>query len=600
MKPFWKTFFASGLSTLIIGLVLIFIFIGALMAALGSFGDKYFGDPKPMSIKKNSILHIKFDKDIGERSFSKFDASSFQMINKMGIDEIKSGIKAAKEDEKIKGIFLDITSVSARPATIEELREVVIDFKTSGKFVVAYSEMYTQGAYYLASVADEIYLYPTGMLELKGMGTEMMFFKGAFDKLDVNVQVIRGSNNKFKSAVEPFMYEKMSGANREQVERFLTSMWNHIAQNIASDRKLTLEKVNEIAGGLLVRKAEDAQTHGLVDGLKYYDEIIDMLKAKAEMDEKAKDLNLVNFNKYARKAHRKELKANTKKKQYVAVVYAVGGIESGKGDAETIGSETIAKAIRDARLNDSVKAIVLRVNSPGGSALASDVIWREVLLAKQAKPFIVSMGDLAASGGYYISCAADRIFAQPNTITGSIGVFGVIPSLEKTMKNKLGITFDRAQTHPYSVFSMNKDLTPEEIGIIQQGVDDIYNVFMKRVADGRDKTIAEVDSVGQGRVWTGNDALNLGLVDEIGGINKAIAFAAEKAGLDDFGILPYPKAKDNKLAEILEQIEETENIEAESKAGSIDRELLKQIKQLREISRYSGIQARMMYDFDFK
>lgn len=600
MKSFWKTFFASGLATFFVGLLLIVVFIWMLSSTLGGFGEKYFGEPKLMGVKENSVLHLKLDKAIGERSFAKFDTYSFQMINKLGLDEIKSGIKAAKKDDKIKGIFLDVSELQARQASVEEIREALQDFKTSGKFVVAYSEIFTQTAYYLAAVADEIYIYPTGIVELKGLGSELMFFKGALDKLDVKLQIIRGTNNKFKSAVEPFMNESMSDANRQQVERFLNSMWGHMSGNIAVDRGLTVEKVNEIAQGLLVRNAKDAQSYGLVEGLKYYDEIVDLLKEKVGVEEEKKSLNLVGFNKYARKAHKKEVRANEKKKEHIAVIYAVGGIQSGKGDAESIGSETTAEAIREARLNDSIKAIVLRVNSPGGSALASDVIWREVLLAKAAKPIIVSMGDVAASGGYYISCAADRIFAQPNTITGSIGVFGVVPCLEKTMKNKLGITFDRAQTHPHAIFSLNRELTEQEVAMIQQEVDNIYDTFKKRVDDGREPitSVAQVDSIGQGRVWTGSDALALGLVDELGGLNKAIHYAAERAELKDYGVVEYPKAKKNKLIELLEKIEEAEGIDA--KSNSLDKELIQAIQQLRELSKYTGIQARMPYEFHFR
>lgn len=589
MKPFWRSFFASSLAVLLIGgILVIFLVVGVSSAVSG------LTEQKPFRIEDNSILHMELKEPISEKSYAEFDQAAFNLKQGFGLREIKHGLKEAKTDDKIKGLLLNLTSVPAGMATIEEIRNSIVDFKSSGKFVYAYSEIYSQGAYYISTVADKLLIYPEGVLDFKGLGGELMFLKGAIDKLGVDVQIIRGSNNKFKSAVEPLMYDSMSPANREQTMTYMNALWGQILTGIQSSRGISVDKLNEVADSLYLRTAGDAVDYKFIDEIAYEDELYDQLREKAGI-EKEDDLNLLSFKKYCSKKTKKYDIKNKRKDKNIAVVYAVGGIESGKGNATTIGSETIAKAIREAREDENIEAIVLRVNSPGGSALASDVIWREAVLAKETKPFIVSMGDVAASGGYYISCAADRIYAQPNTITGSIGVFGVIPNIGPMMKEKLGVTFDRVQTNHHSVMTINKALTDEEKLIIQQGVDDIYDDFTQKVADGREGLDqAGVDSIGQGRVWAGTDALRIGLVDELGGIDDAVAYAAEKAGInsDEIMIDVYPKQEENQLMELLDALE-SEDFDAKINLVSRFESFLQTVEK---VSSMEGVQARMPFE----
>ena len=431
MKPFWRNFWASSLAFVITGIILIFAFFIILFGMISNAFDDNFGflEGKPLEYKENTVLHLDINDLITEKSYSSFNSSSFSVDKAVGIREIKIALNAAKSDKKIEGILMDMSELKAGMASLEEVRNALIDFKESGKFLIAYSENYTQKSYYLATVADEIYVFPEGMVEFRGLGAELMFFKGMIDKLGVDVQIIRGTNNKFKSAVEPFMLDKMSDANRKQTMTYLNAIWDQMLKGVSETRGISIEELNTISDSVYVRNAETAVQYKLVDGTKYEDEIITMICDKAGI-KKEEDFKMVDFSKYAFFQAKKFDKKIKKDDKNIAVIYAVGSIESGKGNNSTMGSETVAKAIREARLDDDIKAIVLRINSPGGSALASDVMWRETILAKQTKPFIVSMGDVAASGGYYIACAADKIYAHPNTITGSIGVFGVLPNFD--------------------------------------------------------------------------------------------------------------------------------------------------------------------------
>ena len=587
MKPFWRSFWSASLAIFLIGGTLIALLLVGVGGAISGLSET-----TPFVVKENAVLHMKLDAKISEVSYAEFDQTSFSLDQGFGLREIKIGLEAAKSDDKIKGVFLNVTNLSAGMATTEEIRDAIIDFKSSGKFVYAYSEFYSQKAYYLSTAADKVYLFPAGMLEFKGLGAELMFLKGAIDKMGVDVQIIRGSNNKFKSAVEPLMYDSMSVANREQTMTYISALWNQMLIGVNEKTGVSANMLNEIADSMYVRSSKTALSYKLVDELIYEDELLAMFKEESGT-KKGKDLNLVSFKKYASKKAKKSDRKN--KNSNIAVVYAVGGIESGKGNAATIGSETIAGAIREAREDDEIKAVVLRVNSPGGSALASDVIWREVVLTQKAKPIIVSMGDVAASGGYYIACAADKIYAQPNTITGSIGVFGIIPNIGPALKKNFGITFDRVQTNHHSVLSLNKALTDDEKRLIQLGVDDIYNDFTQKVADGREGLEqADVDSIGQGRVWSGTDALRIGLVDELGGIDAAVAYAAQQAniGADDIKIGVYPEQKENKLLELMESLGD-EEVSAEA---SLRLKLETFIQSVDKIISTQGIQARMPFD----
>ena len=438
MKSFFKYFFATIAAIIFLNVVVI-----AIIAAIGSAADK------EITIKDNSILELKFSTPIVDRAvenpFEDFNPISMESEAKLGLNTILKNINRATTDDKIKGILLNISPVFTQTGmgTVEEIRDALQTFKdSSDKFIVSYNEVYDQKMYYLASVADEVYLYPEGIVIFKGLRTTLMFFKNMLEKLEVEMQIIR--HGKFKSAVEPFMLEKMSEANRDQITTFVNAFWNHMLKGIAASRNLTEEELNRVAEGCLIRTAQDAVDYKFVDDLLYQDELVVKLKEKLALKEDDK-INYVSTKKYAKT--KEKIDPDKYEKEKIAVIYAQGGIHSGKGDNESIGSETTAAAIRKAREDDKVKAIVLRVNSGGGSALASDVIWREMVLAKETKKVVVSMGDVAASGGYYIACAADKILANENTVTGSIGVFGVLPNPKGLLNNKLGLTFDGVKTN---------------------------------------------------------------------------------------------------------------------------------------------------------
>jgi len=577
-----------------IGFILSFFVVFILLIAVIVAAVSTAGDEGKVSAASNSIMHVSLDYPIKERTdknpFSEINLMGFDTKKSLGLNEILENLEKAKQDDHIDGIYLDVSSLSAGFATIEEIRNALIDFKKSGKFILAYSEVYTQGAYYLASVADKIYLNPEGMIDFRGLSTELMFFKGSLEKLNIEAQIIKVGT--YKSAVEPFILDKMSEPNREQITSFLGSMYDHFLAEISKSRKISKSTLISIADNAKVRTPKDALFYKMVDGLKYKDEVLEELKKRTGISQK-KELNSVSIEEYAPSPETKDESTNNR----IALVYANGEIISGEGDDESIGSERISRAIRKARLDTKVKAIVLRVNSPGGSALASDVIWREMILAKKSKPVIVSMGDVAASGGYYISCAADSIFAQPNTITGSIGVFGIIPNMQNFFKNKLGITFDRVNTGKFAdLGSVSRPLSDSERMIIQQEVNKVYSTFTQKVADGRNKSQGYIDSIGQGRVWSGTEALQNGLVDRLGDIDDAVASAAKKAKLKDFKLVSYP----DQIDPIKSLFENTGD---KIKVYFMKRELGDQYsyyEQMQSAINLSGVQARIPYDIRVK
>ncbi|HWY11051.1 MAG TPA: signal peptide peptidase SppA [Bacteroidia bacterium] len=593
MKQFFGAFFGSIVGLLITG-VLMAVIIGAFIAAglKGAFDGE---GQKTFTVKENSVLHLKIEGPISERGmenpFEELDLGSFMPPTVLGVRGIVKSIEHAKTDDKIKGIYLDIRYIEAGFGTIEEIRNALIDFKKSKKFIYSYSEGYSQKSYYLASTATKLYLNPQGGMELKGLSAQIMFMKNMLDKLGIEMQIFR--HGKFKSAIEPFMLDKMSEANRLQTETFMGSIWNSMLDGISKERGISVDKLNELANNLSIDSPESALNAKLVDGILYEDEVMSLLKKDLKLAEKDK-IAFAEIGKYQKniKGSRKEKKMHSKEPK-IALIYAVGGISSGEGDEENIGSDRIAKAIRDARLDTTVKAIVLRVNSPGGSALASDVIWREMTLAKKAKPTVVSMGDVAASGGYYISCAADRIFAQPNTITGSIGVFGILPNVQKAFADKLGINIDTVNTNKHSdVGTPFRAVNKDEFSYIQNGVEKVYETFIGRVAEGRKTTTALVDSIGQGRVWSGTDALKINLVDELGGTNDAIAYAAKMAKVTDYKIEELPKRKDP-FSMLLG------NKEDEMETRLIKKNLGAQymfLNHVKSIINLKGIQARLPYE----
>jgi protease-4 len=589
MKEFFKFVFASMIGFILSFFVVFLVLITIVVAIVSSAGS----DEK-VSPASNSILHVRLDYPIKERTdknpFAELGLMGFESKQTLGLNEILENLEEAKKDDHIKGIFLDVSSLAAGFATIEEVRNALIDFKKSGKFILAYSEVYTQGAYYLASVADKVYMNPEGMIDFRGLSTEIMFFKGSLEKLEIEAQIIKVGT--YKSAVEPFILDKMSEPNRQQVNSFLGSMYDHFLTEISRSRKISKKTLFSLADSSKIRNPNDALVYKMIDGLKYKDEVIDELKSKSGI-EKNKELKSVSIEEYAPAPEENSSGSSNR----IAIVYANGEIISGEGNDESIGSDRISRAIRKARLDNKVKAIVLRVNSPGGSALASDVIWREMVLSKKVKPVIVSMGDVAASGGYYIACAADSIFAQPNTITGSIGVFGIIPNMQKFFKNKLGITFDGVKTGRYAdIGSINRPLTDAERMIIQQEINKVYSTFTQKVADGRKKSQSYVDSIGQGRVWSGTEALQNGLVDRLGNIDDAIASAAKKAKLKDFKIVSYPDQVDPIKSFF-------DNSGDKIKTYFMKRELGDQFiyyEQMQHAINLSGVQARIPYNIQVK
>jgi protease-4 len=582
MKQFFKFVFATMLGFILSAVVILIILIAGVTAVISRSSNK-------VEVKDNTILHVNLNLPITERSSSSpldnLDIGPFKGEKMLGLNEILRSIKAAKTDDHIKGIYLDVSYMMTGFATIEEIRDALLDFKKSGKFIIAYSEIYTQGAYYLASVADKIYLNPQGILELKGFSSEITFYKGALDKLNIEAQIIKVGT--YKSAVEPYILDKMSDANRLQTTALLGSLYQHFTAKIAESRKIPQDSIIAIADGLKSRAPEDAVKYKLIDALKYKDEVLAELKSKTGIDKKD-NLKTVTISEYVKSLD----KTNTADDR-IAVIYANGDINGGEGDENSIGSEGISRALRKARLDDHVKAIVFRVNSPGGSSLASDVIWREVVLTKKVKPIIVSMGDYAASGGYYISCAADSIFAEPNTITGSIGVFAIIPNMKGFFNDKLGVTFDNVKTGKFAdLGDITRPLTPAEKLILQTEVNRTYADFTKRVAEGRHLSQSYVDSIGQGRVWTGEQAIKLKLVDRLGHIDDAIAAAARKANLKEYKIVNYPEIKSGFMGLL-------DNSEDKIQTYMVKKELgvsYPYYQQLKEITNMKGLQARMPYE----
>ena len=552
MRPFWRSFWASILAYIVLS-VLIIVFINVIVFSIGSS----LNTKKPLVIKKNSYLEMKLDFSIKERGGLMPGVNMLNpVIKNHSISDVVNAIEKAKNDDNIKGIVLRPENISIDLSNIHVLRNKLNEFKESGKFIISYAEYYSLGSYYISSVADQVFLYPEGMLDYRGLSTELMFFKGAIEKYGVDVQIIRGSGNDYKSAVEPFMYNKMSDENRYQLKSILNTLWNNMNQDIGKNRGITNLNLNQIADSVLAYNAAGGLKQNLIDATLYEDELDSIVNSKLSLNENEK-ANKISFKKYLKKQESKK-KFKLSKKSNLAVIYAEGEIRSGENQEGVMGSETIVKAINKAKNDSLIKAIVLRVNSPGGSALASDVIWRALELAKKNKPVVVSMGSVAASGGYYISCGADRIFASTNTITGSIGVFGVVPSVGRMLNENIGLSFDRVETNPHASMSPFNTLDPFEFGVYQKAIDEIYDTFLTRVSDGRSGlTKKEVHELAKGRVWTSENALENQLIDEIGTVDDAINYAANLADInnDDIKILELPKIENDPFLEIISELE---------------------------------------------
>ena len=587
---FSKVLLAAFLGTLIAMVITFFIKVGVVSSMISSLSTETETISKP---KPNSVLYMKLDYAIPDRTtdnpFGGINFNTMESKDMTGLNDILRNIEQAKTDANIKGIYMELSSIPTSTATLQEIRSKLIEFKESGKFIVTYSENYSQSAYYMASVADKIYLNPEGALDLHGMATQIMFYKRLLDKLDVEMQIVRGPNNRFKSAVEPYFLEKMSEANREQMDKLLGSVWGQILGSISESRNISVEQLNEIADNLdTYFDADKALEYGLVDNLYYKDQMLEELKGLTGSN---KDINAIGNAKYA-----KSYTVKNASKNEVAIIYATGQIFDGKGDeSAAIYSENLSKTIRKAREDENVKAIVLRVNSPGGSAVASAIIGRELDLTKEVKPVIVSMGNYAASGGYWISAKADYIFADPGTLTGSIGVFGTFPNAQGLLNDKIGLTFDVAKTNENADFgTVTQPLTEFQYSKLQQMVVKTYDDFTRRVAEGRGLTQTYVDSIGQGRVWSGADAIGLGLVDQLGDMEHAIAYAAEKANLgSDYKVTEWPKQKDF-FTRMMGSMNEGDKLDAamKQKLGAY----YDYLQGLENLQKNTGIQARMPFD----
>ena len=583
-RIFWPTLTAIVLTSFI-GWMVTILFFGGLIAA--------FSTADVAGVKENTILHLTLKGEISEKGKANINPTDFTVDNSIGLRDLLYGFEKAKKDDNIKGIYIELNDLSCGYSTTKEIRDAINDFEKSGKFVIAYNsgEVITQKEYYLASAANTNYGFPTSTMEFLGLGAELTFFKNALDKLNVEVEIIRGTNNDFKSAVEPFFRTEMSDSSRVQIERYMNSMWETILAEIAKDRKVSASELNLIADSMLIKRADDALKFKLLDGLKYKDEVMTELCKKTQC-KKVDDLNFYSFEKYARKEFNEDQTLAGVDDPNIAVIVAEGDVAT-SGDG--VASDKICKLFKEVRNNDDIKTVVFRINSPGGSALASDEIWREVKLTNQVKKVIVSMGDVAASGGYYVAAPAYKIFAEPTTITGSIGVFGMIPYTGKMFENYLGITFDRASTNAHAGMSLNRKLTPKELESIQLEVDEIYDQFLGRVAEGRKMTKEQVNVIARGRVWTGADAKKIGLVDELGGLNDAIAFAAKQANIKEPKVEYFPHNKSNELFDFIDMINE-ENEGAFSKNTTIPSELLTYYNQLKKIESLTGIQMKLPYE----
>ena len=584
--------FLRNLLAAILGSLIAF---GIMVVMFMLFISLIAGAEDGVVIKANTILELQLQHPINDYVGNN-EADPFASIfgKAQGLDEILHAIAVAKTDPDIKGISINSNFILAGLAQTQAIRKALEDFKQSGKFIYTYADFYLQKDYYLASVADSIFLNPVGGMDFKGLSSEVLFYKDLQEKTGVKMEVIR--HGKYKSAVEPFLANEMSDANRTQIKELITSLWNTMVTDIAEGRNISEANINIIADTLGGRLPKYAKASGLVDDLLFFDEYEGKLKYALSMDAK-KEINYVSLDDYTRRSNKKTIHKGDNK---IAVVYAQGEILYGEGGPDIIGQGIITKALKKAVDDDNVKAIVLRVDSPGGSALTSDIIWREVELAKEKKPVVVSMGNVAASGGYYIAAGANKIFAEPTTITGSIGVFGTIPNING-LATDIGINAEQVGTNANSVdYSVFEPMTDDFRNVVQEGIEVVYETFLERVAQGRNITVAQADSMAQGRVWSGVDAQRLGLVDELGTLDDAIKAAAGLAEIETYGIRKYPKYKSG-FERFMEDMSS-----AKSKIGQnfikeeIGQESYEIITQFKSVMEQKGIQARMPFTLDIK
>ena len=582
MSKFFKYFLAVVLGSMVSAF---FFLIGIVMfiSILASSASK------DVKVDKNSILVLELSGSFVQRAtrdpLQTLVSELSGQPSTAGLNQILASIKKAKIDDRIMGIYMEPGLAMGGWATIEEIRNALIDFRESGKFVHSFGSVYTQKGYYLASAGDKVYLNPAGMLDFQGLSSTYTFYKGTLEKLGVEMQVFK--HGEFKSAVEPFILDKMSDAARLQTETFLNSMWQHVLNQVAESRNISVEALNQTAENLPAFMADSALlASGLIDSFKYKDEVIEELKSLTGIESK-KDLNGVTLAKYDQVYLPGKKKGLEKNK--IAVIYAQGEIDGSSGG---IKSGELSRTIRQARRDSSIKAIVFRINSPGGSGLGSEIIWREVKLARETKPFVVSMGDLAASGGYYIACAADTILAHPTTLTGSIGVFGLIPNTQGLLK-KIGITTDRVKTNTFADMpALDRAFTADEKRILQAYIERFYTFFLQRCADGRNTTVEAIDKVGEGRVWSGENALELSLVDKLGGIDDAIKIAANMANIESYRVVELPE-----MLTPIEQIMKSLSGDASARIGNIlFGEEFRIFQTIRDLQTAYPVQARMPFE----
>ncbi|MDQ1332309.1 MAG: protease [Bacteroidota bacterium] len=584
-----KNFLIYTLATItgiIIASVIFFFIILASLSIMVASGDK------PVSISENSVLVLKTGVPVPDRGdtnpLAGLDIINMTFSPNPGLNEVLRNLKKAASDPKIKGILIENGLLPSGWATTEEIRNALNNFREkSGKFIISYSDyVLQQEGYYLSTIADEIYIHPSSMVEFKGLSGEVMFYKKALEKLGVEVQVIR--HGKFKGAVEPFILDKLSDENKAQIADYVGSIWNHTVEKISESRGISKEQINRLADKLAGNIATDALENKLVDGLLFRDQLNDTLKILSGLTTKDK-ISFVSMTRYTKVP---DTGKSVSSKNKIAVIYASGTIVMGKGTDYNIGGNKFSDVIRKERLDTTVRAIVLRVNSPGGNATASDIIWRELELAARAKPVVISMGNYAASGGYYISAPGTKIYASPTTISGSIGVFGLIPNTGKLMEQKLGISTETVNTNQNSDFpSIYRSMNAYEKEVMQISIEKVYSDFVSKVSSGRKISVGSVDSIGQGRVWSGEKAQKIGLVDELGGLQDAVKGAVELAGLESYSIRELPAVEDPYM-KLLNQLS------GEVRLSLLKKELgesFRTYKELSEIRDLSGIQARLPY-----
>ncbi|MGI6322569.1 MAG: signal peptide peptidase SppA [Bacteroidales bacterium] len=583
-----KNFLIYTLATItgiILASILFFLIVIGSISTMVAVGDK------KVSISENSVLVLKTNVQIPDRSdpnpFAGIDITNMTISPVTGLNEILKNLDKAASDPKIKGVLIDNGIMPSGWATMEEIRNGLRKFKESGKFVIAYSDYsLEQQSYYLSTAADRIFINPASTINFKGLTGEVMFYKKALEKIGMEVQVIR--HGKFKGAVEPFILDKLSDENKEQIKDYVGSIWNHVVKMTAESRGLTESRINELADNLTGTVPTEALDAGLIDGLIYRDELNDTIKILSGLTTDDK-INFVSMSKYTKVPDPKKVLTV---KSRISVIYASGSIVMGKGNVSNIGGNNYSEIIRKERLDSTVKAIVLRVNSPGGSANASDIIWRELELAAKVKPVVISMGNYAASGGYYIACPGTKIYANPTTISGSIGVFGLLPNAGKLLEQKIGINIETVKTNENSDFpSIYRPMSAYEKEVVQKSIEKTYSDFVSKVASGRDMKFESVDSIGQGRIWSGTSSLKLGLVDEIGGLNDAIKEAAKLAKTETYSIRELPVAEDPYMM-LLKQMS------GEVKMNKLKKEIGETFgfyRELLEIRDLTGIQARLPY-----